>query len=129
MRLALLATSLVMLVSCAVAPPPPDVPAAPYHPVEPQHRPSHIAKPVVSNEYRQREHYFPPQVEPRVSERVHGKDRESAYRSEQRGSCGSKTYCTEMQSCQEARFYLEQCGLQRLDKDGDGIPCENLCRH
>ena len=91
MRLALLAVSLVMLVSCAVAPPPPDVPAAPYHPVEPQHRPPHIAKPVVSNEYRQREHYFPPQVEPRVSERVHGKDRESAYRSEQRGRCGSKT--------------------------------------
>ena len=128
MRLALLAVSLVMLVSCAVAPPPPDVPAAPYRPVAPQHRPPHIAKPV-SNEYRQREYYFPPQVEPRVSERVHGKDHESAYRSEQRGSCGSKTYCNEMQSCQEARFYLEQCGLQRLDKDGDGIPCENLCRH
>ena len=44
------------------------------------------------------------------------------------GGCGSKTYCTEMSSCSEARFHLEQCGLSRLDGDGDGMPCESLCR-
>ena len=43
-------------------------------------------------------------------------------------SCGQKTYCREMASCEEARFYLEQCGLSRLDGDGDGVPCEQLCR-
>ncbi|MEZ5452905.1 MAG: excalibur calcium-binding domain-containing protein [Thiothrix sp.] len=43
------------------------------------------------------------------------------------GYCGSKRYCTQMQSCQEARFYLNKCGLDRLDKDNDGIPCESLC--
>jgi endonuclease YncB( thermonuclease family) len=42
-------------------------------------------------------------------------------------SCGSKRYCKEMASCEEARFYLTQCGLSRLDGDGDGIPCESLC--
>ena len=42
-------------------------------------------------------------------------------------SCGQKTYCREMASCEEARFYLEQCGLSRLDGDGDGVPCEQLC--
>ena len=43
-------------------------------------------------------------------------------------ACGRKTYCREMASCDEARFYLEQCGLSRLDGDGDGVPCEQLCR-
>ena len=43
-------------------------------------------------------------------------------------ACGQKTYCREMASCDEARFYLEQCGLSRLDGDGDGLPCEQLCR-
>lgn len=42
-------------------------------------------------------------------------------------SCGSKRYCKEMSSCEEAKFYLMQCGLSRLDGDGDGIPCEILC--
>lgn len=43
-------------------------------------------------------------------------------------TCSGKRYCREMTSCAEARFYLEQCGLSRLDGDGDGIPCEKLCR-
>lgn len=43
-------------------------------------------------------------------------------------SCGAKRYCREMKSCAEARFHLTQCGLSRLDGDGDGVPCETLCR-
>jgi endonuclease YncB( thermonuclease family) len=43
-------------------------------------------------------------------------------------SCGAKRYCREMTSCEEAQFYLRQCGLSRLDGDGDGVPCESLCR-
>ncbi|WP_394358055.1 excalibur calcium-binding domain-containing protein [Methylococcus mesophilus] len=23
---------------------------------------------------------------------------------------------------------LEQCGLSRLDRDHDGVPCESICR-
>jgi endonuclease YncB( thermonuclease family) len=42
--------------------------------------------------------------------------------------CGAKRYCQEMSSCAEARFYLNMCGLGRLDGDGDGVPCENICR-
>ena len=41
--------------------------------------------------------------------------------------CGSKRFCNQMNSCAEARYYLNQCGITRLDRDGDGIPCENLC--
>ena len=43
--------------------------------------------------------------------------------------CGSKTQCHEMSSCEEALAYLHECGLQTIDGDGDGIPCEKLCRY
>jgi len=42
-------------------------------------------------------------------------------------ACGGKAYCRDMRSCAEARFHLAQCGLARLDGDGDGVPCETLC--
>lgn len=42
--------------------------------------------------------------------------------------CGEKRYCREMTTCKEARFYLVSCDVRRLDGDGDGIPCETLCR-
>ena len=42
--------------------------------------------------------------------------------------CGGKSRCGDMSSCAEAQFYLTQCGLNRLDRDHDGIPCESLCK-
>jgi hypothetical protein len=42
--------------------------------------------------------------------------------------CAGKRYCNEMIFCEEAKFYLTQCGLSRLDGDGDGVPCDALCR-
>lgn len=44
-------------------------------------------------------------------------------------TCGGKRYCKEMSSCEEAKFYLTQCGLSRLDGDGDGSPCETICNN
>lgn len=41
--------------------------------------------------------------------------------------CGAKRYCGDMANCAEAAHYLRDCGLRRLDGDGDGIPCETLC--
>ena len=43
-------------------------------------------------------------------------------------SCGGKRYCREMASCEEAKFYLTQCGVGSLDGNKDGVPCEKLCR-
>lgn len=43
-------------------------------------------------------------------------------------TCGSKRYCGEMNSCAEAKHYLNVCGVSRLDRDGDGVPCESICR-
>lgn len=46
----------------------------------------------------------------------------------QKFTCGTKRYCKEMISCEEAEFYLKECGLTSLDGDGDGVPCEVLCK-
>ena len=43
--------------------------------------------------------------------------------------CGTKNFCSEMTSCEEAIAFLRQCKLPRIDGDGDGIPCEKLCRY
>ncbi len=42
--------------------------------------------------------------------------------------CKEKRYCKQMTSCEEAMFYFKECGLKKLDKDGDGKPCENVCK-
>jgi hypothetical protein len=43
-------------------------------------------------------------------------------------TCGSARTCGQMSSCEEATFYLRQCGLARLDGNKDGVPCESLCK-
>ena len=43
-------------------------------------------------------------------------------------ACGGKRYCREMSSCEEAKFYLTQCGVSSLDGNHDGVPCAKLCR-
>jgi len=43
-------------------------------------------------------------------------------------TCGTKTKCSEMTSCDEAKFYLSKCDLGALDRDKDCIPCESLCK-
>ena len=39
--------------------------------------------------------------------------------------CEGKRYCSEMTSCQEATFYLENCPGVEIDGDHDGVPCES----
>ena len=41
--------------------------------------------------------------------------------------CGTKRTCAEMASCAEARFFLSECELSRLDGNDNGVPCEALC--
>jgi endonuclease YncB( thermonuclease family) len=42
-------------------------------------------------------------------------------------SCGAKHYCSQMVSCEEAKYYFKQCKVKTLDKNGDGVPCASLC--
>nr|WP_235661078.1 excalibur calcium-binding domain-containing protein [Candidatus Hamiltonella defensa] len=67
-----------------------------------------------------------PPWEWRKSRRTQGKPTASASEPAQ-WTCGAKRTCSQMTSCEEARFYLKQCGLSGLDRNQDGVPCEKLC--
>ena len=42
--------------------------------------------------------------------------------------CSPRRTCSQIESCQEARWYLENCSWGgRLDRDSDGVPCESIC--
>lgn len=42
--------------------------------------------------------------------------------------CGEKRFCRDMTTCEEAKYQLTACGLELLDGDKDGIPCESICK-
>ncbi|QDA35656.1 thermonuclease family protein (plasmid) [Paracoccus liaowanqingii] len=43
-------------------------------------------------------------------------------------SCSPRRTCSQIGSCQEARWYLDNCSWgSRLDRDSDGVPCESIC--
>lgn len=43
-------------------------------------------------------------------------------------SCSPRRTCGQIGSCEEAHWYLENCSWGgRLDRDGDGRPCESIC--
>lgn len=43
-------------------------------------------------------------------------------------ACSEKSSCKTIASCSQAKHLLSVCGHSHLDRDGDGIPCESLCR-
>jgi hypothetical protein len=44
--------------------------------------------------------------------------------------CDGRKRCSQMSSCAEAKFFLNNCPGAEMDGDGDGIPCEDqLCGH
>ena len=43
----------------------------------------------------------------------------SAYR------CDGRTHCSQMSSCEEAKYFLKNCPGTEMDGNGDGRPCES----
>lgn len=41
-----------------------------------------------------------------------------------RFQCDGRKYCTQMRSCEEATFFLNNCSNTKMDGNNDGIPCE-----
>ncbi|HET9024391.1 MAG TPA: cold shock domain-containing protein [Burkholderiaceae bacterium] len=39
--------------------------------------------------------------------------------------CDGRTHCSQMTSCEEAKFFLKHCPGTQMDGDRDGIPCES----
>jgi cold shock CspA family protein len=44
--------------------------------------------------------------------------------SSSRFQCDGRKHCSQMQSCEEAKFFLRKCPGTEMDGDGDGVPCE-----
>lgn len=42
----------------------------------------------------------------------------------QRFSCDGRIYCSQMRSCEEAMYFLQNCPNTKMDGNGDGVPCE-----
>ncbi|WP_198290677.1 excalibur calcium-binding domain-containing protein [Methylophilus sp. 5] len=40
------------------------------------------------------------------------------------GDCEGHTHCSQMHSCAEAKQWLSRCPNEKMDGDGDGVPCE-----
>ena len=38
--------------------------------------------------------------------------------------CDGRTYCSQMTSCSEAKFFLNNCPDTKMDGNNDGVPCE-----
>lgn len=43
-------------------------------------------------------------------------------------ACDGRQFCSQMNSRDEANFFLKNCPKARVDGDEDGIPCENDTR-
>lgn len=41
-----------------------------------------------------------------------------------RFTCDGRQHCSQMTSCEEAKYFLRNCPNTKMDGDGDGIPCE-----
>ena len=39
-------------------------------------------------------------------------------------NCDSRTHCSQMTSCAEAKFFLKNCPGTKMDGNNDGVPCE-----
>lgn len=44
------------------------------------------------------------------------------------GGCEVRRMCRDLGGCAQAREYFRRCNATHLDGDGDGVPCEALCR-
>jgi transposase len=54
-------------------------------------------------------------------------DKQNSYSQSSKSSslrCDGRVYCSQMNSCEEATFFLNNCPNLKMDGNNDGIPCE-----
>ena len=52
-------------------------------------------------------------------------DQPSSAPASSRSYRDGRTRCSQMTSCEEGTFFIENCPSTEMDGDGDGIPCES----
>lgn len=55
---------------------------------------------------------------PAFAEKSQAHQPSSSYR------CDGRTHCSQMKSCEEAKFFLRNCPNVKMDGNNDGVPCE-----
>ena len=40
-------------------------------------------------------------------------------------TCDGRAYCSQMKSCDEAKYFVEHCPNVKMDGNHDGVPCES----
>jgi hypothetical protein len=69
-------------------------------------------------------------IEPDAYEDGLQPERDSPRAVEKTFKCDGRTRCSQMHSCAEAMYFLENCPGVEMDGEGDGIPCERQwCKH
>ena len=43
--------------------------------------------------------------------------------------CDERKYCSQMTSCEEATYFLNNCQDTKMDGNNDGVPCEKQWCH
>ena len=43
--------------------------------------------------------------------------------------CDGREYCSQMTSCEEATFFINNCPNTKMDGNHDGVPCERQWCH
>ena len=60
----------------------------------------------------------------------YGTDEKPATPPASRFQCDGREHCSQMTSCDEAKFFLRNCPNTKMDGNRDGIPCEaQWCSH
>jgi hypothetical protein len=44
-------------------------------------------------------------------------------------TCDGRQYCSQMTSCEEATYFLQNCPNPKMDGNHDGVPCERQWCH
>lgn len=55
---------------------------------------------------------------------IESRTQQNSFTRQQNYRCDGRTHCSQMTSCQEAIFFLNNCPNPKMDGDYDGIPCE-----
>lgn len=50
-------------------------------------------------------------------------------KSEVKFKCDGRQHYSQMRSCAEAKFFIDNCPNTKMDGDHDGKPCEKRCGH
>ena len=65
-------------------------------------------------------------VQPDESDEIESRRERDRILNEARNfRCDGRQHCSQMSSCEEAKFFIQNCPNTKMDGDNDGVPCES----